>query len=298
MSRAGDSLMDAEVALDCRNDLGESVLWDPARGEVLWVNIHRAEIWRLRLASGELRTHNLSERVGAIALRERGGLVVGIESGFALFDTDTARLRRIEDIEPHLASTRLNDGRCDRQGRFICGGMNEAAHGGAISSVYRLDPDLTVHRIIEGISCANSTCFSLDGTTMYFTDMPTGRILAYDYDPAQGEVAVARTFTDGAGQPGLPDGSTVDAEGFLWNARWGGGCVIRYAPDGAIDRIVRLPVTNPTCVAFGGDDHGTLFITTARFGLSPEQLAREPFAGSLFAVRPGVCGVPEPRFQG
>lgn len=290
--------MGVELVLDCRNRLGESVLWDAARGELFWVNIHDAEIWRFAPELGTARTHKLPERVGAIGLRQEGGLVVGLESGFALFDPDSEELERLQQVEAEIATTRLNDGRCDRRGRFICGGMNEAAESHSLTAVYRLDTDRSVCRIIDGISCANSICFSLDGTTMYFSDMPSGQILAYDYDMERGEVSNPRVFCDGSGQPGLPDGSIIDAEGCLWNARWGGGRVVRYAPDGSVNRVIEVPASNVSCIGFGKEDFRTLFITTARIELSPAQLTKEPAAGGVFAVQPGVEGVPEPRFRG
>ena len=286
------------LVVDCRHLLGESIVWDADAGELVWVDIHDGEIWRYRVAEQTIRAHVLPDRVGALGLCDDGTYVVALASGFARFDPSSEHVRHIADVEPELPTTRLNDGRVDRQGRFVCGGMDEAADQGPLSAVYRLDPDDTVHRLIDGIHCANSTCFSLDGATMYFTDMPTGRILAYDYDVDSGHPHSPRLFADCSDQPGLPDGSTVDAEGYVWNARWGGSRLVRHAPDGRVDRVVPVPVTNPTCLAFGGDDLATLFVTSARFGLTRAQLAHEPTAGGLFAIRPGVAGVPEPRFAG
>jgi L-arabinonolactonase len=287
-----------DLVVDCRHILGESPVWDAATGELLWVDIHDGEIWRYRAADQTLRTHVLPERVGAMGLAANGGYVLALASGFARFQPLGERLQRIADVEADVPTTRLNDGRVDRQGRFVCGGMDEAVDQRPLSAVYRLDGDGAVHRLIDGVHCANSICFSLDGATMYFSDMPTGRILAYGYDVDTGQVHSARLFADLADQPGLPDGSAVDADGYLWNAQWGGGRLVRYAPDGRVDRIVPVPVTNPTCPAFGGEDLETLFVTTARFGLTEAQLRNEPTAGGLFAVRPGVAGVHEPRFAG
>jgi L-arabinonolactonase len=287
--------MDAEVIADCRNRLGESVIWDGT--EVLWVNVHDGEIWRSDLQEPP-RKQQLPDRVGAIGLRASGGLVAGLAGGFALVDPGAGTVQRLADVERELPTTRLNDGRVDRQGRFVCGGMDEAEDQRAISAVYRLDPDGSTERIVEGIGCANSICFSPDGTTMYFSDMPTGTILAYRYDVDTGRPHSPRVFTEFAGQPGLPDGSTIDADGCLWNAQWDGGRVVRYTPAGRIDRVIELPVSRPTCVCFGGDDLSTLFITTARFQLDQRRLASEPHAGGLFAIRPGVQGLPEPRFAG
>lgn len=285
-----------EVVADCRNLLAESVLWDQQRGELVWVNIHDGEIWRRSVATGKTKIHTLPCRVGAVGLRSGGGLVVGIEKGFALFDPRTETLELVASIEQDLSSTRLNDGRCDRDGNFVCGGMNEAPGKGPGSAVYRLSPTGAIERLISDITCANSTCFSLDGKQMYFADMPKAEICVYDYNSSG--VSSSRRFCSFDDQLGLPDGSTIDAEGCLWNAQWGAGRVVRYTPDGQIEREIRLPVTNPTCVSFGGPDYRTLYITTATFGLDKQQLAREPLAGAVLAIRPSVQGVPEPMFNG
>lgn len=289
---------DASLILNCGNQLGESVVWDAARGKVRWVDIEGCEIWEYDPVSGEVGTHVLPERVGAIGLRARGGLVVALAQSFALFDLDTERLVPVNrPVEADLPTTRLNDGRVDRQGRFICGGLNEATDQAAIAGVYRLDADQRVSLVMERVACANSICFSPDGRTMYFADTPTRQILAYEYDTVTGMPRSGRVFAEQNGR-GAPDGSIVDSEGCLWNAEWGGGRVVRYSPDGRVNRIVHVPVTNPTCVAFGGHDGDTLFITTARHGLTTAQLADEPTAGGLYAVDVGVRGIPEPLFAG
>src|SRR5262249_54181493 len=192
-----------------------------------------------------------------------------------------------------LASTWLNAGRVDPQGRFVCGGMNEAEDLSPISSVYRLDGE-TATRLIEGVAITNSLAFSPDGERMYYTDMPTKRISVFTYGD---ELGAPRELIDLNAQAGLPDGSTVDADGCLWNAQWGGHRILRITPDGVLDRVVELPVSNPTCLAFGGPDLSTLFVTSARMGLSEEQLAQEPHAGDLLALDVGVKGLPERRFS-
>ena len=290
--------MKAELVLDCRNGLGESIVWDPRSREIRWVNIHEGEIWSHSPTSGSTRTQAMPERVGAIGLRRQGGLVVGLETGFALLDEETGALERLNVVEREFPDTRLNDGRCDRNGRFVCGSMNGAPKPEVLCGVYALDADRSVRQVISGITCANSTCFSLDGRTMYFSDMPTNTILAYDYDAEHGLPSNPRLFFDGKGCGGLPDGSTVDAEGYLWNARWGSAQIVRCAPDGRVERIVDLPVSNVSCVGFGGHDLETLYVTTARIELSPDQIVREPTAGSLYAIRAGVRGVPEPFYHG
>ena len=203
-------------------------------------------------------------------------------------------------IEPDLPTTRLNDARCDRQGRFVFGTLNEAPDRAPIGSFYRLNTDLSVERLpLPGIAIPNSICFSPDGTRMYHCDTLANVILCCDYDPATGAVGNQRLFADLGGAPGSPDGSTVDSEGFVWNAQWGGARVVRYAPDGRIDREIVLPVAQPSCPAFGGPALDRLYVTTAHENLTAEARLAQPSAGGLFAIDPdGVRGLPEVRFAG
>jgi L-arabinonolactonase len=288
-----------EVALDCRNWLGESVVWDDRKSVLYWVNIHGKELWRWApFESGEPTTFPLPARPGAVGLRQTAGLVLGMEKGFGFFDETTGSFERIASVEADLPTTRLNDGRVDPAGRFLCGGMDEAADQQPISAIYVLEPDHSVRRLLDGVSCSNSTCWGVDGKTFYFTDMPTRRIDQFDYDSTEGRIRNRRLFASFDTEPGLPDGSAVDCEGCLWNAVWGGGKIVRFTPNGRLDREIELPVTNPTCVAFGGKDLDVLFVTTAWFGLTASQRSQEPLAGSLFAIEPGVRGLPESRYAG
>jgi len=287
------------VALDCRNNLGESVIWDEQTQQLWWVNIHEGQIWSWApFLSEQPRVFQLDEKVGAVALRKRGGIAAALQSGFAVFDPATGGVEVIADIERNLSTTRLNDGRVDLAGRFVCGGMDEGNPQRAISAVYTLDEGGNVRRLIEGIACANSICWSPDGTTLYFTDMPTRRIDAFDYDLTSSAVSNRRPFADLSTEPGFADGSVVDAEGYLWNAQWGGSKVVRYSPKGFVDREIRLPVANPTCLTFGGSDLDILFVTSAWFGLDETARANQASAGSLFALKPGVRGRLENRFAG
>ena len=286
------------LVLDCRQQLGECPLWDERSGRLVWVNIHAGEIWSWDPFAGEPATMvALDGRVGAIGLRGEGGLVLAMERGFALLTEPGADATPAAAITDMPATVRLNDGRIDPVGRFVCGGMDEAEPQRPIASLYALDGTGRLDRRLDGIHCTNSLCWSPDGRTMYFTDMPSRRIDAFDYDPEAGAVGDRRTFARLDG-PGLADGSVVDAEGCLWNAQWGGGQLVRYTPDGRVDRTVELPVTNPTCPVFGGPDLDILFVTSAWFGLAGPVRAAEPAAGGLFAFRPGVRGLPEHRFQG
>lgn len=286
-----------ELAVDCRNILGESVAWDHDAKRVYWLDIKSRELWTLDPASGRTSTHKAAERIACFALRQRGGLLAGFASGFAFYDPDSGQRQDIVKFEPDLANTRLNDGKTDRQGRFIAGGFDEV-EGKPISSVVRLDLDGRMTTLFGGVACANGTCFSPDGKTMYFADTPSATMWSFEYDIARGTVGERRVVASFKGQPGAPDGSCVDAEGFIWNAQWNGRRVVRFAPDGRLDRVIEMPVLNPTCVAFGGAELDTLYITTARYQMTAEQLAADPQSGALFAFKPGIKGLPDAKFAG
>jgi len=217
--------------------------------------------------------------------------------GFYFLEPATGSLTPLHDPEPDQPENRFNDGRCDRQGRFWAGTMNDARRD-PTGALHRLDPDLRSVRIRGDIIVPNSLAWSPNSTTMYFADTYRHTIFEYDFDADAGVPGQQRVFVDLSTGPGRPDGSAIDADGCLWNAEYAGARVVRYRPDGAVDRVVPMPVSNPTCCAFGGTGLDVLFVTTARQRLSPEQLAKEPLAGSLFAVTPGVRGLPEPRFRG
>jgi L-arabinonolactonase len=286
-----------ELIVDCRNTLGEGLVWDVDAQRLYWTDIEERALWVLEPRSGEVTSIPLPERIGCFAPRARGGLVVAFASGFAFFDPETGRREDIAPFEPDLPHTRLNDGRTDRQGRLIAGGFDEV-EGKPVSSVVRLDPDLRITRLFNNVACANGTCFSPDGRTMYFADTPAKEIWAFDYSPSDGALGKRHTIARFDDQPGMPDGSCVDAEGFIWNAQWNGRRVLRYAPDGRVDRVLDVPVLNPTCVTFGGAELDTLYITTARYLMSAEQVAVEPLSGGLFAYKPGVRGLPDTKFAG
>lgn len=276
---------------------GEGVLWNPADGAVWWTDIFGERLWRHETATGETESFQTPGRLCCFAPRQRGGLIAAFADRLAFYDPRTGALEEIARFEPDNPATRLNDGRTDRQGRFVAGGMNEAT-GAADSTVVRLDADGRVATLITGVGCANSTCFSVDGTVMYFADTPQKTIRAYPYDPETGEVGEARVHADLTAGPGMPDGSCIDAEGGVWNAVWEGRRVIRIAPDGTIDRVIEMPVWKPTCCAFGGADLETLFITTSRLGTTEDDLKSEPLSGALLAVRPGVRGIADTPFAG
>ena len=286
-----------ELVVDCRNQLGEGIHWNPRDGRVWWTDIEGQTLWSYDPVARETERFETPGRIGCFAPRHRGGIVAAFADGFAYYDVSSGSRTDIAAFEPDNPNTRLNDGRTDRQGRLIAGGVNEKT-GAAISTVVRFDPDGAVNILIEGVSCANGTCFSPDGRTMYFADTPTRTMVAYAYDPDSGGLGARRVIANFEDQPGAPDGSCVDAEGYIWNAQWGGHRLVRFGPSGGIDRVVEVPVANPTCCAFGGPELDTLFVTSAREEMSAQQLEAEPSAGSMFAFKPGVRGLLDTSFAG
>lgn len=290
-------MVEVRCAVRCHNKLGEVPVWDVAEQALYWVDIEGKALQRLRPGSGEVRVWNLPERIGSFALREGGGLVCAFESGFAFFDPESERIDWIARPEAHLPGNRFNDGKCDRKGRFWAGTMDDSlsAHTAAL---YRLDPDLSVHKMDSGVGISNSLAWSPDDRLFYFADTLDREIRVYDYDHATGAISNRRLFANTLGDPGSPDGSTIDADGFLWNAQWNGWRLVRYAPDGSVDRVIELPVEKPTSCMFGGPELATLYVTTAIWDLSGEALEKQPLAGALLALDVGVKGLPEPRFAG
>jgi len=287
----------AEIALDCHNLHGEGVFWNDRDGRLWWTDIHGKKLWWFDPESKQSASMGMPDRVCCFAPRRSGGFIVAFAKSVAFFDPDSGLVSELCKFEPDQSTTRLNDGRTDRQGRFIAGGMNEGS-GAPTSTVIRVDPDGSTRTIISGVSCANSTCFSPDGRSMYFADSPAREIWAYDYDAKTGVPSNRRILADLKGDSGVPDGSCVDAEGAVWNAVWEGRRVIRILPNGSIDQVIEVPTLKPTCCAFGGAELATLYITSSRLGSTPEQLAGEPSAGSLFAFKPGVRGLSDAPFAG
>ncbi|MEZ2126307.1 MULTISPECIES: SMP-30/gluconolactonase/LRE family protein [unclassified Sinorhizobium] len=287
----------AELLLDCHNQHGEGVLWNPKDGRVWWTDIHGWHLWWYEPESDRSGSVTMPDRACCFAPRRSGGFIVAFAKQIAFFDPESGTVSSIHRFEPDKPDTRLNDGRTDRQGRFIAGGMNEGSSE-PVSTVVRVDPDGSVSTIISGVGCANSICFSPDGRTMYFADSFAGTIWAYDYDPRTALPSSRRVLKDFQGEAGIPDGSCVDAEGAVWNAVWEGQRIVRILPDGRADRTIEVPVLKPTCCAFGGAELDTLYITTSRLAMTPEQLAAGPTAGALFAFRPGVRGLADQPFAG
>ena len=284
----------ARLWVDDRARLGECVLWCDRDQALYWTDIENS-VLSCRRVDGLIRRWHLPERVGSFALCQGSTrLLLGLASGIALFDPERDELSPVVPVEADEPATRINDGRCDRQGRFVFGMFH--ASGQPVGHFYRVAPDLRIERLpLPPAAVANSIAFSPDGTTMYYTDSPTRKIwqVAYGDD---GRVGVPRPFVALGDEDGFPDGSCVDATGGLWNAQWDGGCVVRYDPQGAETTRIRLSVTRPTCPAFGGAELDRLYVTSALVGLKPAALERQPAAGGVWELEPGCRGLPESRF--
>lgn len=275
----------------------EGVIWDDLMGLVRWTDIATSTIHDYDPGTGVVREHKLPARVCCFALtHEPGVLLLAMEKQLARFDTRDERLHVLGDIEADIPGTRANDGRCDRGGNLIFGTLNERGPE-KVASFWRYTRDGQLSRLaLPKAAITNSICFSPDGETMYFTDSPTAQIMACDYDADTGEVDRIRGFAQL--DKGIePDGSTIDAEGFLWNAQWGGSRVVRYAPDGRVDATIELPARQPSCVSFAGAELERMVITSAYKGVDESQLKDEPLNGAIFiGTPPRGRGIPEARY--
>lgn len=288
-----------ECVLKAEAIVGESPVWSAAEKALYWVDITGQKIHRFHPANGANDTFHLPRPVTSIALRQCGGLTATLQKDFAFFDPHTEKLRPLHPVEKDQPDNRFNGGKCDRQGRFWAGTMNGKRWDAPSGALYRLDTDLRVTCVKTGCVCANGLDFSPDGRVMYFTESFAYRIDAYDVDLASGAISNRRLFASVDKDSGaFPDGLTVDAEGGVWSVHNAVGKVVRYTLAGAVDRVIELPVPRPCGCTFGGDKLDVLYVTTARETMSAAQLAKAPLSGSLFAVSPGVYGLPPSCFAG
>ena len=277
--------------------IGEGPIWDGPSASLIWVDIMSGLVRRYSPSTGLTTTLDVGRHVGAVAVRAGGGLVLASDDGFRLLDPGQATTRLIGPIGADDPERRMNDGKCDPNGRFWAGTMryDKAAGGGAF---YCLEPDGTVRVKVPTVTISNGLDWSPDGRTMYYVDTPTQRIDAFEFDPADGSLGARRPLVTIDPADGNPDGLTVDAEGHIWLALWRGWAVRRYSPEGRFEREVRLPTALVTSVAFGGANLDELYITSANEELGGLERAAQPEAGALFRYRPGVCGRPANTFAG
>jgi sugar lactone lactonase YvrE len=286
-----------ELALDARAELGEGPVWDAHAACLYFVDILKGQVHRFDPVTRAARAFDVGQPVGAIGLTEAGDLVLAVRDGFARFDPARSRVSMIAEVEADRPDLRMNDGACDRAGRFWAGTMalDERLCAGAL---YRLDAGGRVETMLRASTISNGIDWTLDDRRMYYIDSPTQSVDIFDFDVASGAITNRRPFVWIPPADGVPDGLTVDADGGVWVSLWNGSAVHRYTPDGTLDRVVRLSVTHPTSCAFGGADLRDLYITTASIALDARERERQPHAGGLFRCRPGPAGRAPYRFRG
>ena len=282
--------MTATCLWDLQCSLGEGPLWSPAEKAVWFVDINKRLIHRYDAVTGERRSWPAPASPGFLARLSDGGWLAGLKTGLHRFDPETGAFALICEVEPERPSNRLNDGAVDALGRLWFGSMDDGETE-PTGCLYRWSPQTgaTVHD--AGYVITNGPAFSPDLKTLYHTDTRGRAIYAFDLD-AEGRLGPRRVFARMGDGAGYPDGPVVDSEGCVWSALYGGWGLNRYAPDGALLEHLPMPCANVTKAAFGGDDYRTLYVTTARQRLSPEQLQDQPLAGGLFSVRVPVPGLP------
>ncbi len=291
-------MSDVKCVFEAKATTAECPVWNIEGKALYWIDIQGKTLNRFDPASGRNRVWPVGEDIGSFAFRETGGVVAAMRSGFAHIDLNGGGVDYLVDPEAEIETNIFNDGKCDRAGRFWAGTMYEPQpRNQPVAGLYRLDPDLSWHKMEEGIGTSNCLAWSPDNRTMYFGDSRRKTVWTYDFDFETGSLSNRRVFLE-LGELGRPDGAAVDEEGGYWLAVFDSSRVFRFTPDGKVSQEISLPVTQPTMVAFGGDDLSTLYITSARIGLSEEQLVREPLAGGIFAVKVEFKGLPEPKFKG
>lgn len=289
---------EVELVLDTKSDLGEGAIWNYKTGELLWVDI-TAKI--LNFYHPKLKNNKemfTGQMIGTVVPAESGKVMVALQNGFYQLDPETGTKKLITNPEEGIEGNRFNDGKCDPAGRFWAGTMSTTGKRQA-GALYRLDPDSSVHKMIDNVGTSNGIVWSPDYTKMYYIDTPTRKVMAWDYNNETGEISNPKTAIEVPEEMGYPDGMTIDEDGNVWIALWSGSAVGCWNPEtGELLRTIGVPAKNVTSVAFGDDDLGTLYITTARQGTSDEELEKFPHAGGVFKTRPGVKGVEAFFFKG
>lgn len=288
--------MKVEHAVKIGNVIGEGPRWNAAERRLYWVDfIENRNIHTWDPATRQLETYRTEAPVTALGFRRAGDLIVASGGQIATFSLATRKLSAFRSVEDR-PSMRLNDAAVDARGRFWVGSMHSEKQSEPHGSLYRFDPDGTLHTMDTGITVSNGLGWSPDQRTLYFVDTFRRAIYAYDYSADTGSVGNRRVFVQTVEADGYPDGLAVDAEGHVLVAFWGGWKIVRYDPDGKPEREIPFPTANPTACAFGGTALDELYVTTARLGLTADQLAAQPMAGDLFCVRLNVQGQQEPLF--
>ena len=288
---------EVELVLDARAETGEGPVWDYRDESLMWIDVTKGIVHRLDTAFASDEAYKVGQPVGALALRSLGGFVLAVRDGFAVFDLGTGPPQPMADTEAGTPGNRMNDGKVDSMGRFWAGSM-AFAEAGREGSLYRMDPDHSVKKVLTQLGISNGLGWSPDDRVMYHIDSLAGGVDAYDFAAATGRITNGRRLIEIEPADGVPDGMTVDSEGCLWVALWNGWRVRRYRPDGKLDLEVMLPVRQVSCCTFGGPGLSDLYITTAARGLSEGDLREQPGAGGVFRYQPGVRGLSTGSYAG
>ncbi len=297
--------MQIEIALDAENGVGEGPFWDDVENVLWWVDISKKRVHRWHPASGAHRHWQLDDFPSAVVPCEKGPrLLLAMRDGIYFMDEATGALELFVAHEPDRPQNRTNEAKCAPDGSFWVGTMQNnlnpdgspKAMTGSTGALYRIRHDGGITREVDGVGLANTLAWTDDGQTLLFADTGTGVIRAHEVRD-DGRLGTSRVFSDEK-LPGYCDGSAIDADGFLWNCRFAGSAIVRFAPDGAVDRIIQLPVSQPTSCCFAGPDLSTLFVTSARHGIDEAALAKNPAEGAVLAIETGVRGTPSIRFAG
>jgi len=288
---AKERLTVVELVIDSKSELGEGALWNYKTGELLWVDIKGKILNFYKPLTGNNKEMFTGQMIGTVVPTETEQVLVALRNGIYKLNPKTGSKKLIVDPEEDLPDNRFNDGKCDPAGRFWAGTMSTVNEKNA-GALYRLDPDSSIHKMVHNVSISNGIVWSPDKTKMYYIDTPTQKVMKYDYDNETGSISAPVVAVDIPDEMGSPDGMTIDEEGNVWIALWGGSAVGCWNPETSkLLNTISIPAKNVTSCAFGDDDLGTLYITTARTGTSEEELKEFPYAGGVFKTRPGVKGV-------
>lgn len=285
-----------ELILDSKAVIGECPVWDDRNALLYWIDIIGKCVHVFDPNTGNDKCIDVGQQIGCLVLCESGNAVVGLEDGIYTLNLKTGSIEKFADPEPHLAGNRFNDGKCDAAGRLWIGSMSMAENDGGgnaspAGSLYCIEPDGTIHKKLDGITISNGIAWSPDNSIMYYIDSPTRKVIAFDYDLSSGRISNKRTIVEIPKDEGIPDGMTIDTEGFLWIAQWGGWKVGRYNPkNGQCVRSINLPVENVTCCTFAGEYFSDLYITTATMGIDENDKA-QPNAGGVFRIKTDLYGL-------
>ena len=290
--------MNPELVLEAKSELGEGPSWDSKNGVLYWVDIFRGIVHVYDPDESKDKVVRAGRYVSSVVPRRSGGVAVTLQHGFYTLDMEREKPSLLAEVEENLARNRFNDGKCDPTGRFWAGTM-DIEEKSPLGALYVLEGGKGVKKVLEGVTISNGLGWSPDKRTMYYIDTPTRRVFAFDYSERTGEIENRRTAIDMSDQPGSPDGMAVDEEGMIWVAHWGGGRVTRFDPrTGKALEHAEMPASQVTSCCFGGEGLRQLYVTTARAGLGPDAVTREPQAGGLFMIEADVRGLPTFAFDG